>query len=74
MTAQDPKVTVLDPIDCIRVVVREFSWACQNCGHEFGTVLRRRGRKNSLGFIRCERCGAPTRVLPAFVSKPTGSP
>jgi hypothetical protein len=55
MTAQDPKVTVLDPIDGIRVVVREPSWACQNCGHEFGTVLRMRGRKKSLGFIRCER-------------------
>jgi uncharacterized Zn finger protein len=63
MTAQDPKVTVLDPIDGIRVVVREPSWACQNCGHEFGTVLRMRGRKNSLGLIRCEQCGAQMRVL-----------
>jgi hypothetical protein len=38
MTAQDPKVTVLDPVDGIRVVVHEPSWACRNCGHEFGTV------------------------------------
>jgi hypothetical protein len=52
MTAQDPKVTVLDPIDGIRVVVREPSWACRNCGHEFGTVLRMRGWKNSEAINR----------------------
>jgi hypothetical protein len=52
MTAQNRKMTVLDPIDGIRVVVHEPSWGCQNCGHEFGTVLRGQGRSKSVGFIQ----------------------
>jgi len=63
MTAQDRKVTVLDTIDGIRVVVHEPSRACPKCGHEFSTVLRSQGKKKNLGCIRCERCGAPMRVL-----------
>jgi hypothetical protein len=64
MTAQDPKVTVLDPIDGIRVVVREPSWACQNCGHEFGTVFAGSGGRIALvlsvasdAVRRCACCG-----------------
>lgn len=63
MTAQHSNVTVLDPIDGIHVVIHEPSWACHNCGHEYGTVLRDPRKKKNLGFIRCARCSAPMRVL-----------